>query len=370
MAMGSDPYGPSAVNYLDVSSDGKYVAGVRQDGEILVVDLAKRKVVERLVRGHMPGFPGPPKASFVAFRGEGGRFLWDCRNGSVCETDLETGKQEFLVDHDPQDTVRVAAVSADGKRMVFGTAGGRLFSYDAVTKRQSTLKPRDIWSRVVSPMYTLESNSELQFLVSATARIGASVRYETDARTKHYPEGYIDVPNYGMADSWVRDVLYRGINIWDWETGERFMIDDDFSDKIRADWSRDGRLVAINQQGGSSYFVYEVGEDGVRWVTDLSKAGARGCDGMRFLDVEGRYLGVVSYGHRFMEVIDRATVDVNQYAQGTDLKLREKPAGGRRMMVAYPEKGWVFLGLRNGGIDWYQFQSEPKLSLRHIATLR
>ena len=40
------------------------------------------------------------------------------------------------------------------------------------------------------------------------------------------------------------------------------------------------------------------------------------------------------------------------------------------MMVAYPEKGWVFLGLRNGGIDWYQFQSEPKLSLRHIATLR
>jgi len=39
-------------------------------------------------------------------------------------------------------------------------------------------------------------------------------------------------------------------------------------------------------------------------------------------------------------------------------------------MVAFPEKQWIFIGLRDGGVDWYQFRAEPKPSLEHVATLR
>ena len=143
----------------------------------------------------------------------------------------------------------------------------------------------------------------LNFFVSAASRVGLRCRCSRGDSGVHVQRSIQRKDTYGHSSSrwqsYVRDVLYRGINIWDWETGERFMIDDDFSDKIRADWSRNGRLVAINQQGGSNpYFVYEVGEDGKRSdgsTESFEELRARGCDGIRgSWIVEGRYLGVVS----------------------------------------------------------------------------
>ena len=178
-------------------------------------------------------------------------------------TDLATGEREFLFEHDPQDNVMVGAVSRDGERMAFGTRGERVFSYDARTGEQVTLKPKNIWDRVGFPMYTLEAPPTLDFLITASAEVGAEALYEKRESTRrHDEERYLEVRHHD--GSYRLEPMHRGINLWTWGDDWPEMIDDDFSDKIRADWSRDGRLVAIGQQqGGNSYFhVYEIGEDG------------------------------------------------------------------------------------------------------------
>ncbi len=248
--------------------------------------------------------------------------------------------------------------SHDGRRLVFGTRGGSILTLDADSGEQIVRKPIDRWTGgSPRPIYTLEGPDELDFFLSASA--GISMLYEKDPETTiHREEGWIEVPTTDGRS--FKLPLWRGICVWRWEGGAPELIDDGFSDKIRADFSANGRRIAIHQQGGPGA-IYDVGT-----TSQVVPKLTNGADGLRFIDEEAEYLAVMTYGEKKLRIL---TLN-GAAAEAVDLPLRNWSAGGRRPMLTFPEKQWIFIGLRDGGVDWYQFSAAPTPALRHIATLR
>jgi WD40 repeat protein len=363
-SMGPHPYGSSSFSYLDLAPDGSKLAAVSQDGTSKVWDLTTRKVIHG-IPGFDPSSPfGGYVAEFLMFRGETGEVVGDCGFGRICTLDLATGSQRLLLEHDPQDQAMAGLSSRDGRRLVFGTRRGAIFAFDTEASDLRYFKPIDRWS-VGSPpvIYTLEGSPDLSILISATSEITAAVLYYRKPTTiLRKDEGWIEVHARYMVDKenvW-REPLWRGICVWKWEGGEPELIDDGFSDKIRADFSADGRRLAIHQQGGPGA-IYDVGT-----MSQVVPELTNGADGLRFIDEEAEYLAVMTYGEKKLRIL---TLN-GAAAEAVDLPLRNWSAGGRRPMVTFPEKQWIFIGLRDGGVDWYQFSAAPAPSLRHVATLR
>lgn len=370
-SMGPHPYGSSSFSYLDLAPDGSKLAAVSQDGTSKVWDLTTRKVIHG-IPGFDPSSPfGGYVAEFLMFRGETGEVVGDCGFGRICTLDLATGSQRLLLEHDPQDQAMAGLSSRDGRRLVFGTRRGAIFAFDTEASDLRYFKPIDRWS-VGSPpvIYTLEGSPDLSILISATSEITAAVLYYRKPTTiLRKDEGWIEVHARYMVDKenvW-REPLWRGICVWKWEGGEPELIDDGFSDKIRADFSADGREFVIHQQGSSKFLAYRSSD--AKQSQDLSDPYSGiswGADGLRYLEKGGRFLGILSYSEKSLMIVDRG----NGQLSGHVVPLRNWSAGGRRPMVTFPEKQWIFIGLRDGGVDWYQFSAAPAPSLRHVATLR
>src|SRR5690606_9512077 len=113
-----------------------------------------------------------------------------------------------------------------------------------------------------------------------------------------------------------------------------------FSDKIRADFSADGRKLAIHQQGGPGA-IYDAAT-----LSQIVPELTNFADGLRFIDEEAGYLAVMSYGEKELRIL---TLNDDRVEAAVDLPLRNWSAGGRRPMVTFPEKQWIFIGLRDGG---------------------
>jgi hypothetical protein len=363
--MGSHPYGPSSFSYLDLAPDGSKLAAVSQDGTSRVWDLTTRKVIHG-IPGFDPSAPfGGYVAEFLTFRGKTGEVVGDCGPGQICAWNLVTGSKWLLLEHDPQDQAMTGLSSQDGRRLVFGTRGGSILTLDADSGDRVVRKPIDRWTGgSPRPIYTLEGPDALDVFLSASA--GISMLYEKDPETTiHREEGWIEVPTTDGRT--FKLPLWRGICVWRWEGGEPELIDDGFSDKIRADFSADGREFVIHQQGSSKFLAYRSSD--AKQSQDLSDPYSGiswGADGLRYLEKGGRFLGILSYSEKSLMIVDRG----NGQLSGHVVPLRNWSAGGRRPMVTFPEKQWIFIGLRDGGVDWYQFQGGPKPSLDHIATLR
>ncbi|KAB2964025.1 MAG: WD40 repeat domain-containing protein [Thermoanaerobaculia bacterium] len=363
-SMGPHPYGPSSFCYLDLAADGSKLAGVSQDGTSKVWNLATRKVIHG-VPGFDPSSPfGGYVAGFLTFRGETGEVVGDCGFGRICAWDLATGSKRLLLEHDAQDQAMAGLSSRDGRRLVFGTRRGAIFRFDEEAVEVNFLKPIDLWSGGgggARPIYTLEGTRYLELIVSATSVIEPAGMYMRDSRSRptiHRAEGWMEVPttdgrSFNLA-------LCSGICVWRWPSEEPIEIEDRFSDKIRADFSADGRRLAIHQQGGPGA-VYDVGT-----MSQVVPKLTNGADGLRFIDEAAEYLAVMTYGEKKLRILTLS----GGAAEAVDLPLRNWSAGGRRPMVTFPEKQWIFIGLRDGGVDWYQFSAAPTPALRHVATLR
>lgn len=360
-------YGPRATPFIAISPDGEYIGYLNQVGDLRVLSLATKRQVFSPSDRKVKSFELGQGYEFLAFRGSLHEILWDCRDGAVCSSDLGEGKPRTLFEHDPSDNVLVGIASDDGSRGIFGTRHGRVFSVDFTSGVHRTYKAKDTWTQGgADVIYTLEGRPDLDYFLSATSGITQAVAYENDPATRIFREsGHMEVRHYD--GSYFTDVLYRGINLWRWDETEPTRIDDGFSDKVRADFSPDGSLLVINQEGGPPYNVYKM--PGVDLTAELGLVDRFHCNGVRFLDLHGRYLGVTSFWGKKLSVTDLVTKSEGK-PRVHEIKLRNKPAGGRRMMVAHPEKGWVFIGLAKGGVDWYQFSTDPTPSLEHIATLK
>ncbi len=362
LSMGPHPYGPSSFSYLDLAPDGSKLAGVSQDGTSKVWNLSTRKVIHG-VPGFDPSSPfGGYVAEFLTFRGSTGEVIGDCGPGRVCAWELANGSKRVFLEHDPQDQAMAGLSSRDGRRMVFGTRRGAIFRFNTEARSASNLKPIDRWSFGSPPViYTLEGTRDLAFAVSATSVIEPAGMYMRDSRSRptiHRAEGWMEVPTTGGKS--FKLALCSGICVWRWNSEEPTEIDDRFSDKIRADFSADGRKLAIHQQGGPGA-IYDVGT-----MNQVVPKLTNGADGLRFIDEEAEYLAVMTYGEKKLRIL---TLN-GAVAEAVDLPLRNWSAGGRRPMVTFPEKQWIFIGLRDGGVDWYQFSAAPTPALRHVATLR
>lgn len=372
-SMNAYPYGPRSATYLDVSPDGKYLGAVSQDGELKVYHLESREVVFRQPKARTRGFPQTTGTRFVGFRGLTESVLWDCRDGTVCLYNLATSKEDVLLEHDPQDNIRAGISSDDGQRMVFGTRGGRLFTFDFQTGQQETLKERDVWSRGGgSPIYTLEGTVDLERFVSATSTI-APIPDRLLADGPRAP-GTIEGPwvhrRLRFQDGRIetrKELRFSGITVWTWEGATASEIRDGFADKIRADFSPDGTELLVREEGWPKFGGYSTNPIERQW--SFKGTVNPSCDGLRFLEPKGEYFGSVSYDGKFLETFQIKDIPAEQLALAK-LRLKNKPAGGRRVMVVHPEKGWVFIGLAKGGVDWYEFRPEPGPSLKHISTLK
>lgn len=208
-------------------------------------------------------------------------------------------------------------------------------------------------------MHTLEAVDSLDLFVTASTSI--SKLYENDPTTRiHRDEGWIEVMKTGPEGGSFKLPMWRGICVWRWDGSEPRMIGDGFTDKIRADFSPDGGRLAIHQQGGDGA-IYDVAN-----LSQVVPALTLGADGLRFIDQEGKYLAVMTYHEKKLRILTLNGPAV----EAIDLPLRNWSAGGRRPMVTFPEKQWIFIGLRDGRVDWYQFRGGPKPPLGHVATLK
>lgn len=365
VSIGPHPYGPSSFSYLDLAPDGSMLAAVSQDGTSKVWELATRKTIYRAPGVDLSAPSGGYVAGFLTIRGESGEVVGDCGCGRICAWNLATGSKRLLLEHDPQDQAMAGLSSRDGRQLVFGTRHGAIFRLDVEAVEVDYLKPIDLWSgggNGPRPIYTLEGTPYLELVVSATSVIEPAGMYMRDSRsspTIHRADGWMEVPttdgrSFNLA-------LCSGICVWRWTSEEPIEIDDRFSDKIRADFSADGRKLAIHQQGGPGA-IYDAAT-----LSQIVPELTNFADGLRFIDEEAGYLAVMSYGEKELRIL---TLNDDRVGAAVDLPLRNWSAGGRRPMVTFPVKQWIFIGLRDGGVDWYQFSTTPKPALRHIATLR
>lgn len=383
-----DPYGKKAVHRLDLSPDNRYLAAVTQAGRIVVWDLQTKQSVAYLGLGRFPGSREGVGSESVGFRGTTGELLYLCRYGRLCSRGILGGTERELIElGDEQDRPRATLSSDDGRRIVVGTASGRILEAE-VAEAESVVrirKTRDEWSPGGPvPIYTLEGSAEKSVYVTASALIATPERHVRSSALfrprverstlptcdPHLAEGYFSCEeDLGTHRNEWKEPMWAGITLW--RFGSREMgkvIDDDFSDRVRADFSSDGRRFVVREEGMSEFGVYDA-ETGLRQVV---LSGRAICDGVRFLGQRANYLGSI---HSL-----ESSIEIHEIADGkmtgeklrpvAILPLKRAPAGGARTMVASRDGRWFFVGLRDAAVDWYEFIPGFEPGIRHIATLR
>jgi len=374
---GSDP-----AFQVTVSPGGDFLALLSLEGRLKVFDLSSRRSVFEPVRARTPNDRPAWGFSFVAFQGAGGRVLWECAWGQLCWRELRSGKEGIFLNHDPQDRVVLGISSVDGWRQVFGTMKGRVFAFDVAKDEQRTLKPRDIWTAVSPyPIYTLEGTQTLEHFVTGAGYVGLG-----GVKDEEFGDAYMLRRKARCCPYDETLIRYEGITLWSWSGEKPRVLDDGYSDKVHVDFAPDGAQFVVMQKGWIQSGIYETTT--FRRVAHLLGGG----DGIRYLDGTGRFLGRVTHSDQgtranrklfvytsdalnrpLDETVTRRLGDV-PWEHGSkssfNLELKNAPANGPRVLAVHREKGWVFVGLAKGGVDWYRFHADPVPRLEYLVTLR
>ena len=331
------------------------MAAVTQDGRLGVWVLDRGVAVQpRIERGPVP------KQSLALVDAPGSSAIWTCRAGELCATNLATGSEASLAIYGGDDSV-VQGVSGPGATLVVGTQAGAIleFTNGLPTRRY---KPRDVWSAGSAvPIYTLEASSDLSLVVSAGAEMGM------ESLTRRRGNG-----RFNPAEAWFEFVRSDGgvrrMPMWlgpvAWRLGSPTSVSEDSQTRVRADVSYDGLRFAVKDEGGPGFVVYD--SISLRPLHELSQLELRHCNGLRFLDVQGRYLSSIAYSQAALSLVDLAAAPPSVVS----LPLKNPPAGGARVLAAMPSRGWLFVGLQNAAIDWYEFHGDPGPEIVYKGQLR
>lgn len=352
--------GPNHVLVVDVAPDGKYLAAIDRAGRISVWDLNSQRVVsslEKIQRTDLqePGYSG------MALRGTTGEVLYECKWGTLCSHSIGSGLDSSVVDlGDPNDRVHRILSSADGRRIAIGTLAGRVLTLDSTTSSLRERKPKDIWSppgNSPEMIYLLEGPPYLGVFASATTgATGAGKDEREHLGERHESEGWLDFGTYQGA-------LWLGTVIWPFEAGREQTLTLDLGFRVRGDFSPDGKELAICEEGGP-WVVVDTADLSDSGDISLNRKSRPSCYGIRFLDLNGEFLGVTG-GREARLWLARRSQDRMKWEDAGTITLRSIPGLGPRSMTALPERGWLFIGLMSGGVDWYQFYpgAHPRLDL-------
>jgi len=359
----SDPRGDRAITVLDVTPAGEYLGAIDGRGAVAIWRLRTTERL-RVPRLEMSGQPSPqlePLNGF-GFRGDTGEVLYECGSQWVCSIDITTGQSRELFDHgDPQDRVHLIASSSDGLRLTIGTLAGRVLTYNLKSGKLEERKHRDRW-RSAGPLaiYTLEGMVDLSVFLTATVETTGANQYIADGGVVH-EEGFVDMRTF-------KDVLWRGPVIWHFFGDEPDSGILRVGDVVRADFGPREDRIAICQEGGPRLVL---DYPSLKERADLSLLGhnfTATCGGIRFLDEAGEWIGIIADGAAEMELCHMDAA--GSWSCRDRFRLRRKPGSGARPLIALPEKRWFFVGLAQGGVDWYELDTEGKgraQFLRHLS---
>jgi hypothetical protein len=358
-----NPLGPRHVFVVDVSPDGRHLAAINRAGQIRVWDLTKKVLVASLQKISNLDLKGRGYTA-VALRGTRGEVLFDCEPSKLCAHDLSTGQDRVLFEiGDIEDSVHLVVASADGNRVAAGTLLGRVLTFDAEKGELRTRKPKDIWSEPAFAMYLVEGTRSLDRFVTSTSDATAAPRAEREGwYVKHREEGYLE------GSTGKRGPMWLGPVVWPLGEKEETTLTVDLGFRVRGDFSLRGDSLALCDEGGPQLILKVPGYEAISDVRLLEGRDVPGCFGIRFLDASGDYLGITGQGEPRIGLFSRAPTGhawVNLGTRG----LRRIPGTGARPITSLPERNWLFVGLMEGGVDWYEFQPGPDASLRFISHL-
>lgn len=354
-------YEPNHVHLVDVSPDGKYLATLSLAGRIDVWDLDSKSLLLSLSHQESDGFNGDG-FSAVAFRGTRGELLSECKPGFICSLDLETGVQaELFRFADASDRARLLLASRDGSRVVVGTVRGMLAKFDATRGKFDVLKPTDIWTGLGKhpwPMFLLEGTPDLSVFSSASENGVAAASEESSGTVD--ADGFVEVNGHRAA-------RWRGVVLWKSQHDSGHVLTTDIGYRVRGDFRPDGRELALCEEGGP-WIVVNTDDLTLSRDMSLDRASIPSCYGMRYLDPSGDFLGITG-GREARLWLARRGAQGGHWEDAGTLRLRRIPGLGPRSMTALPEKGWLFVGLMNGGVDWYAFKPAPRPRLEFLTHL-
>lgn len=348
-----DPFAPSAIHRVYASNAGEAVAAVTQDGYLGVWSLEGGVSHGlRLRRG-----PSPPQ-TLALVNATGHTAVWRCGLSALCQTDLRTGVETPIV-AGTEDGAPVLGAAGPGDRILLATQSGAVFE---IGRSAREYKPRDQWSAGGPvPMYTLEASDDLEVVVSASTEIGMEGRPQVEKRiTSRSSEGWFEL--LASEGRVLREPLWLGAVLW--RAGRPTDIGSEIATRARAAVSGDGRSVAVKEEGGRGSVVYD-GRTAERKVS-LAGLNIAHCNGLQFLDPPGRFLGLVGYSSQALTIVDLANPSA---AIVVSLRAGGAVAGGARVLAAVPRRSWLFVGLRDSSVDWYEYQLEPAPRIVHKATL-
>lgn len=343
-----DPYSANAVSGLYTATGGSKLAGLTRDGRLVVWSLAADE-------------SGPPKIVFeqgpsrrqsVALLDVGGEAVfWNCGGSELCSRRLSGGSDESVFMSGHGDTVSRGVASDDG-RLVVGTDHGAVVEIRRDGAKY--YKRVDRWSPGGPvAIYTLEGSRDLGIVVSAAAEMGLEAwAKEHEGSTFNAEEGWFEFRR--------SDGEYRREPLWlspvAWKAGQPWPVAQGMRTRVRAAVSVDGAKFAVKEEGGLDFLVF----DGrtMQVTADLSRLNHRHCNGLQFLDESGRFLASVAYTSNQLSL-----VDLESPSALMKLALRQAPAGGARVLATIPARRWVFVGLPNAAVDWYEFREMPKPAL-------
>lgn len=360
----SDPRSDKAITVLDVTPGGRYVGAINGRGAVAIWRLETKEKL-RIPQFEMPGGSSPlllPLNGF-GFRGDTGEVLYECASHKVCTLDLATGEERELFDHgDSQDRIHLIASSANGSRMAFGTLAGRVLTFDAEDGELQERKPRDRWTPGDPyPIYLLEGTDDLRLFLSATTQAGGANESVVEGLgTPHFAEGYLEFERR-------REPLWLGPVIWRFEGGDPNPGIAGVGTVVRADFGPRQNRIAICEEGGPRLVL---DYPSLRKRVDLSLLGHKftsDCGGIRFLDEAGDWIGIIAKGMNEMELCHRDAE--GSWSCRDRFRLRRKPGSGARPLIALPERRWFFVGLAEGGVDWYELDTEGEGRARVLAHL-
>ncbi|MFN7941169.1 MAG: hypothetical protein U0X73_06195 [Thermoanaerobaculia bacterium] len=257
----------------------------------------------------------------------------------------------------------MAAISSlDGRRVAAGTLQGRYFVVDLASGNVETKKPKDIWEFIADTAYLLEGDRGLNLFVTATSDPVDQTGNKRDQIVNHPDLGYQEWP-YRDASKPPRLLpLWRWPVVWRFDGKLPAEVGAEFSWRLQGDISADGAVGAICDSS-DRFVLFRTAGPGEPW-----DEYGRLCIAVRFMSEQGDVLAALGDERDsiFFGVVRTSPLSVEW---GGAVALRHRASSGRRVLVALPEKRWVFVGLEKGGADWYEYVPGPPPKLRFIATL-
>lgn len=355
---------------LDASRDGKYLLVQDQEGITQVFSLEKRARFPHPPSGRAPRTVGSITREGpigLAFLGLSNDVVVACGEASVCiapVSDLGDSQPLFSVG-DPDDFAAAAIGSADGQRVVVGTKLGRVITFDRRTAMVSARKPKDIWGFLADPVYLLEGDDHLEMFVSATS---SAVNVTADKRDQ-----VVDHPDLGYQEWFGHDrstpprllPLWRWPVVWRFDGGLPEGFNADFGWRVQGGLSPDGSLIALCDSS-NPFVLSRVAEPHKSW-----EERGRFCRAVRFVDPEGATVLALD-GDREVAYFGRLAPTGLSVLWGTGAvtRLKHKASPGRRVLISLPDRRWIFVGLEQGGADWYEYVPGSVPKLKFIASLR